>query len=582
MTIDNFMDRPAHLSMGVVAVRVAGFEIGARRISPWPSRRVAGWLIVILLLSAALGVRGLDWGLPYQWHPDEKIQLADAMIQAHTLKPPHFINPSLHVYATYAAVRAAYALAPRQGLKYRTIANVELTKPDHPDRQLQFLAFRLTRLLSVGFSARHGAADVPPSAPARSTRRPGCAWFGAVTMGLVNMATSRPGEPAVPLLCLWALWRFWLVADRGWWRDYAVAGVATGLACSTKYTQFVLALPFVAAQLAGRGLREALSGRGVALMAVTFASTIGAFILGSPYSLLAWSEFRGALIYTWFTGAPGGSLAHLERSWIPYVEIVANALGWPLSVLALIGIVAGALRLFERGTAARTRGWYVIHAAWILAFYGFLGLTSHRALRFIMPLGPSLALFAAVGGMTVVRAAHGAAARRAAAALVVAVGLYSTAYAARTSHMFAADTRYAAGRWIQSLSMPPGTSVDYFTIESYLPYFDRPTFPLRQIPFVTAHQYRGPDFWKEMLPYFANPANGIIVDADAFYPRYFNLEWQARLPERIQVYRMLFTGHGSAFRPVARFVSHGPWWLDPRPELVSPKSWCLGRRRRSR
>jgi hypothetical protein len=74
-----------------------------------------------------------------------------------------------------------------------------------------------------------------------------------------------------------------------------------------------------------------------------------------------------------------------------------------------------------------------------------------------------------------------------------------------------------------------------------------------------------------MLPYFANPANGIIVDADAFYPRYFNLEWQARLPERIQVYRMLFTGHGSAFRPVARFVSHGPWWLDPRPELVCPE-----------
>src|SRR5262245_44760205 len=133
------------------ALRIAGFEISARRTAPWPSRRTIAFLVPTLVLSTVLGLHGLDWGLPYQWHPDEKIQLADTMIQRHTLEPPHFINPSLHVYATYAAVRLAYALAPRQGLRYRTIANVELTNPDHPDRQLQFLAFRLSRALSVIF-----------------------------------------------------------------------------------------------------------------------------------------------------------------------------------------------------------------------------------------------------------------------------------------------------------------------------------------------------------------------------------------------------------------------------------------------
>lgn len=539
--------------------------------------RAFGWLASILVLSVALGVRGIDWGLPYQWHPDEKIQLADAMIQAGTLQPPHFINPSLHVYAIYAAVRTAFALKPGQFLKYRTIANVELTKPDHPDRPLAFLAFRLSRLLSVIFQLgtvvllfRIGNRVFDETIGLLA------AWFGAVTMGLVNMAHFATGESLLFFLCLWALWRFSIVADRGWWRDYVIAGVATGLACSTKYTPFVLAVPFLAAHVAGRGFGPSLSAHGLARLAVTFVSTVGAFIVGSPYSVLAWSAFKEALIYTWFTGAPSGSLARLERSWIPYVEIVANALGWPMFVLALIGIVAGALHLRDRETTDFARRCYVIHVAWILVFYGFLGLTSHRALRFIMPVGPSLALLAAVGGMTLVRAAHGAVAKRVTAALVIAIGAYSTAYAARATHMFATDTRYAAGRWLQSLELPPGTSVDYFTIEAYLPFFDRPAFPLRQIPFVTAHQYRGTEFWKEMTPYFANPANGLLVDADAFYPRYFNLEWQARLPERIQIYRMLFTGEGSAFRPVARFVSHGPWWLDPRPELVCPEVVVFG------
>ena len=34
---------------------------------------------------------------------------------------------------------------------------------------------------------------------------------------------------------------------------------------------------------------------------------------------------------------------------------------------------------------------------------------------------------------------------------------------------------------------------------------------------------------------------------------------------------MLLTGQGSRYRTVARFISHGPWWLDPRPELVCPE-----------
>ena len=104
-----------------ISLRVGGFEVSARRVTPWRFSETSQWLTVILCASALLGICGLDWGLPYQWHPDEKVQVADAMILERTLEPTHFINPSLHVYATYAAVRLAYAWYPRQVIRHQTL-----------------------------------------------------------------------------------------------------------------------------------------------------------------------------------------------------------------------------------------------------------------------------------------------------------------------------------------------------------------------------------------------------------------------------------------------------------------------------
>jgi hypothetical protein len=559
-------------------MRFGGFEVTARRLKPWPSRRTVWWLSALLLLSAALGIHGLDWGLPYQWHPDEKIIVADTMVRERTLEPPHFINPSLHAYASYAAVRLAYAFEPRMGIRYRTAGNVELTDPSHPDRPLQFLAFRLSRLLSVAFqlvtvyllfwTGRHYFDETTALL---------AAWFGAVTMGLVNMAHFATGESLLFMLCVWALWRFARVADRGRWRDYALAGLATGLACSTKYTPWILAVPFLAAHFGGRGWRGAVSVQGIARMAVTFAWTIGGFVATSPYAVLSWPVFRDAMVVTWLTGAPSGSLAGLERSWIPYIGILANALGWPLFALSLVGCVFATLRILNRHADPSLRAGLLIHLSWIVAFYAFYGLTSHRALRFIMPIGPSLVLLAAAAGASLIRSSSHAplawrsTARALAIAVTLFVGAYSTVYAVRAAHMFAADTRYTAGRWIQNLALPAGTSVDYFTIESYLPYFDRPAFPLRHLSVVLNTYLRGGDYWNDLMPQLQNPAGGLIVDSDAFYPRFFSLAVQARFPERVHTYKLLFTGQSSPYRLVARVTSHGPWWLDPRPELVSPE-----------
>src|SRR6185503_728402 len=50
------------------------------------------------LLSLALNLAGITWGLPARWHPDEKADVTARMIAAGDLAPDSFVNPSLPLY----------------------------------------------------------------------------------------------------------------------------------------------------------------------------------------------------------------------------------------------------------------------------------------------------------------------------------------------------------------------------------------------------------------------------------------------------------------------------------------------------
>ncbi|HET9316951.1 MAG TPA: hypothetical protein VFQ51_15265, partial [Vicinamibacteria bacterium] len=52
-------------------------------------------LWAIGLLSLALNLAGLTWGLPQRWHPDEKADVVARMLHEGSLRPDSFINPSL-------------------------------------------------------------------------------------------------------------------------------------------------------------------------------------------------------------------------------------------------------------------------------------------------------------------------------------------------------------------------------------------------------------------------------------------------------------------------------------------------------
>jgi hypothetical protein len=551
-------------------------------------RRVTRWLLPAILASNfILSVLGIDWGLPYLWHTDEKIDPAVHMIHQHTLDPDYFINPHLHIYAMAAVVKLAYLLNPGHTVMLTTRRIWPLLDPSNPGRAIQYMAIRGSRILSAVF-----ALGTIATVFAIGRRHFGestallAAAFLAVTMGLVNLAHFATPESLLFLMMFLCLLSCDRLATTGRTRDYVVVGLFAGLAFATKYTAVMLAVPIAVChvfRLRWRSLAWSSLGQLVVATLVAFA----AFAATNPYAFIRWHDFvYWGFWFNWYTGAANGDLLEQARhSWIPYFWLMIDCLGWPLFVLGVTGVAIGIARLWPRPPAAarqrgsiaddpRARG-FMIQLAWVLPFYGFYGISLHHALRFIMPIVPSLSLLAAVTVVTLHSRASRPWMRGAVTSAAVLVLLYSAAYTLRSDWMYWHDTRYLAGRWLQSHRYTTSERLYYFEIEAYLPYFDRP-FPVKYFPFMDDTGSYPREKFDAALADFFTSATDPIVDSDFYWDRYVDRPWV--YPERAAFYRRLLDGTDpSGYTPAVRFRLQNPWWLDPRPERIAPDIVVFGK-----
>lgn len=526
-------------------------------------------LPMIAAVALAASVTALDWGLPYQWHTDEKVTQAMNVLHSRRLDPDYFINPHLHIYLVAVAFRIASLVHPGRDVARGLPEILPMLNGDTAGRALQFLAMRLARGVSVvcglatvlvifALGRRHWDEDTGLLAAA----------FSAVTMGLVNLWHFATPEALLMLLMLAALGSLDRVMTRGSAAAYAVSGLLIGLACSTKYTACLLAVPFLAAHIAARG-RASTSAAALRHVGIATVTAAAGFLAGTPLVIADWREFwTFGVEFNWYTGAPTGSLLDVRRSYGPYLALLGNGLGWPLLALAAAGLAAAVLHAVRERRTPSGRA-CLVHAVWILSFYGFYGLSPHHALRFIMPIGPSLVLLAAAWSLRVARNHPRRVWRWTAGTSIAGVLIYSSVYTARADDMFLNDTRYAAGRWLDETLTGPPHRLDYFAIEAYLPYFDRPPFGLRFVPFIEEVTLHRSAFWQTARGYLRE-SDAPIVDSNFYYDRY--LDNPRGFPERAELYRHLLTGTDpSGFHPIARFTFENPPWLNPRPERVAPE-----------
>lgn len=386
------------------------------------------WLVFVTL--AALGVRlaGIDFGLPFLYHPDEAEIVDRALaMRERGPNPGWFAYPTLYLYAqaalhtvigrtdvsaVYLAGRALTALFGAGAVVFVALA---------PRRRGDLLAASAAGLLLALFPlhvehSHYVTTDVPVS------------FFSAL---LAWQAAGLAGAGASARV-----------------RDYALAGVTVGLAASTKYPGALLgvlvAAVYALAVLPSTGVRAAL--RDARLPAAAGASVV-AFVAGSPFVLLDWRGFARDFAV---------EAAHMRSGHLGF-EDAGN--GWLVMLghaydssgpLALALVLFGAVFSLVRRDAFA--GAVAIASAILFAIAGSSRVLFARYLLIAVPLWCILGGY----GVVLARELVGRVAPRRATAIslvVLAAALAAPAVATyhRTRLFLSEDTRTVAWRWVGGL-----------------------------------------------------------------------------------------------------------------------------------
>jgi hypothetical protein len=340
-----------------------------------PRRRWAIAVGALLLGSFALRLWGVKHGLPYAYNADENAHFVPKAIGlfGHGLNPDYFVNPPAYTYVLHAVF--AVWFGGREG-----VAQTFATDPA--------TVFVIGRIVAAVLGTV--AVWLLYLTGARLfDRRTGLLAAGLLGVAFLPVFYSHLALNDVPTLaplCL-SLYGTAGILRLGRPVDYVVAGIGLGLACATKYTGGIVLAPLLAAAaaqyLAPGGHRPALVGVGLA-----FASSLVAFLVANPYSVLDWATFQDGLNHQSSASADAaGKLGLTQDNGLEYyLWTLTWALGWVPTLAAAGGAVA--LLRDERRLVG------LLAPAPIL-FLLFMGSQERFFGRWLMPILPLVCLLAA-------------------------------------------------------------------------------------------------------------------------------------------------------------------------------------------
>jgi hypothetical protein len=337
-----------------------------------------GWtLAVVALLVGAFLVRiwGVGHGLPYAYNADENAHFVPKAIGlfGHGLNPHYFVNPPAYTYVLHVVFQVWFG--GRTG-----VSEAYATNPTEVYVVARVVA-ALLGTLAVWLLYLAGSRLFD--------RRVGLLAAGLLAVAFLPVFYSHLALNDVPTLapiclCLWAAAG---VLRYGRTRDYALGGLALGLAAATKYTGGIVLLPLLGAaavQFLAPG------GRGPALKGMALAGVLAAvaFVGANPYAVLAFPEFVDGLAHQSDASADtAGKLGLTQDNGILYyLWTFTWGVGWIPALLAL-----AALAWLHRDEP---------RLVWMLApapilFLVFMGLQSRFFGRWLIPIIPVVCLLAA-------------------------------------------------------------------------------------------------------------------------------------------------------------------------------------------
>jgi 4-amino-4-deoxy-L-arabinose transferase-like glycosyltransferase len=435
------------------------------------------WLAAIVIAAALLRVVPIWFGLPHPHaRPDEETALGHAVAILRGDLNPHFFHwPSFTFYVLAGLLGVASRLCALTGLE------PTLTGPQQILIARGFVALAGTMTVVVLFRIGRRVADDLTGLIAAS--------FLAVSILHVRESHFAMTDVLMTLLATLSLALLLHAFDleragRGALRWFAAAGIAAGLAASTKYTGATLLAAAAAAQLLliwqRSRTRPVGSIRTWAPCAVFLCSFGAAFVAGSPYVVLDHRQFVTDFQFD-VTHLSEGHVVNLGRGWVYHLT---RSLPYGVSLPIFIAAIAGLVPL-----ARHYRSHAIIAGAFAVATYVSLGSGYTVFFRYVLPLVPLVCLSAAVAVRHAAihvasRAASGGTSRRNPRRVAAVLAGVIAAWGAVNCVWFDAllarpDTRVLAAEWLAA-HVTPGDTM--FEIENAYAMLD-----LRRLP---VHSWR--------------------------------------------------------------------------------------------
>ncbi len=330
------------------------------------------FLLAILAVAFFFRVYGIDFGLPYIYHPDEPSIVNRALSMLHTGDfSPHWFNwPSLYIYIQALVYFMRYLYSAGQAIGFGDVQMAGF-----------YLWGRFTTAvlgtMSVGLTYWVGKKVFD--------RRVGLLGALFLTFSLLHVESSHYITPDVPT-AFFALITFLIslsILEKGETKYYILGGLLAGLTTATKYQgALVFSCIFFAYIIRLVGGKREYQKILYSIIALVFG-----FLIGVPYALVEAPTFLKN-VYTVISHYNLGHLsAEGSANWWWYLTyFYREGMGRGILILSLCGLVMVALKSNARK---------FISLVFVIVVFGTASSTRARFARNLMPILPFLTLFAA-------------------------------------------------------------------------------------------------------------------------------------------------------------------------------------------